>query len=146
MVENEAMEVASNNGSALESGPSASLMDVAPPSSTKQSSFANLYTCMSSFYDRSTTPEAAAGLPVALRDLDELKSLRKERSMTRLQRVQRLHAVHKLSEIAENVFVRTGTMLFLPALELYRDTINRFLQRVQNPDRLLIQISRCLLL
>ncbi|OWA55513.1 hypothetical protein BV898_19897 [Hypsibius exemplaris] len=58
-----AMEVASNNGSALESGSSASLMDVASSSSTKQSSFANLYTCMSSFYDRSTTPEAAAGLP-----------------------------------------------------------------------------------
>ncbi|OQV20972.1 hypothetical protein BV898_05047 [Hypsibius exemplaris] len=41
MVENEAMEVASHNGSALEFVPFASLMDVASQSGTKQFSFAD---------------------------------------------------------------------------------------------------------
>ncbi|OWA54380.1 hypothetical protein BV898_18784 [Hypsibius exemplaris] len=61
MIKNEAIEIASDNCSALESAPSASLMDVASPNRTKQPSFADLYTGISSSDSRSTTPEAAAG-------------------------------------------------------------------------------------
>ncbi|OWA55294.1 hypothetical protein BV898_19677 [Hypsibius exemplaris] len=47
MIKNEAIEVASNNCPALESAPSASLMDVASPNRTKQSSLADLYRSLS---------------------------------------------------------------------------------------------------